>query len=182
MRKINNIVLHGSASSWGNKEFIHTIHTVERDWKDIGYNFIIYNQYPTYNSWRDKVEVESNDGVIVGGRDLDKDFNFIEEVGAHALGYNSNSIGVCLIGNKDKPITKKQYASCVSLCTYLINLLNIKVENVLGHYEVDPERKIDPYVSMWYFRTVLRNFMSGSYFITQNEFTYELWHDEMKKG
>lgn len=55
-----------------------------RGWKDIGYNFVI-----------------ERDGSCKGGRDLDRDGDFMEEVGAHVRGYNSVSIGVCLVGGVD---------------------------------------------------------------------------------
>ncbi len=54
---------------------------LDRGWSDIGYHYVI-----------------RRDGTLENGRDLDKDGDVDEEVGAHALGFNANSIGICLIG------------------------------------------------------------------------------------
>ena len=75
-------------------------HVNGNHWRDIGYNAII-----------------KRDGSIEGGRDLDGDGDFMEESGAHARGYNTNSIGVCLIGGRgadgkaDANFTLRQYNS-----------------------------------------------------------------------
>jgi N-acetylmuramoyl-L-alanine amidase len=80
MRKIDLIVVHCSASEEG-KDF--TIKDIRRwhkanGWKREGYHYFV-----------------RLDGTIEVGRPL-------EEAGAHAKGYNSNSIGVCYCGGIDK--------------------------------------------------------------------------------
>ena len=60
-------------------------HVEENGWLDIGYNFVI-----------------RRDGVLEYGRDLDKDGDYLEEIGAHVRGYNTHSLGICLIGGVDK--------------------------------------------------------------------------------
>ncbi|XP_031626780.1 peptidoglycan-recognition protein SB1-like isoform X2 [Contarinia nasturtii] len=54
---------------------IQQFHQIERGWNDIGYHFAI-----------------GGDGKVYEGRGFNK-------VGAHAPGYNSNGIGICLIGD-----------------------------------------------------------------------------------
>jgi N-acetyl-anhydromuramyl-L-alanine amidase AmpD len=54
-----------------------------RGWSAIGYHWVI-----------------KRDGTIEPGRDLDGDGDVIEEVGAHAKGFNANSLAVCLVGGK----------------------------------------------------------------------------------
>lgn len=56
-------------------------HVEERGWSDIGYNHVI-----------------DVDGTVIGGRDLDNDGDFAEETGAHVKGYNTQSLGVSLVG------------------------------------------------------------------------------------
>lgn len=56
---------------------------MENGWRDIGYNYVI-----------------RRDGTRELGRDLDNDGDVIEEVGAHAFGFNANSLGICLVGGK----------------------------------------------------------------------------------
>ena len=76
MRKINLIIVHCSATPEG-KDF--TVDDITRwhkarGFKTIGYHFVIYR-----------------DGTIHGGRQ-------VSEEGAHCVGHNANSIGVCYIG------------------------------------------------------------------------------------
>lgn len=54
-----------------------------RGWRDIGYALVI-----------------RRDGTVERGRDLDQDDDIFDEVGAHARGFNRQSIGICLVGGK----------------------------------------------------------------------------------
>lgn len=76
MRNINEIIIHCAATPEGKSFTVADIdhwHR-QRGWKGIGYHFVIYL-----------------DGSVHKGRP-------IEQVGAHCLGHNANSIGVCYIG------------------------------------------------------------------------------------
>ncbi|MBS9781940.1 MAG: N-acetylmuramoyl-L-alanine amidase [Gammaproteobacteria bacterium] len=80
MREVKQIAIHCSATPEGidfSADDIRGWHK-QRGWSDIGYHFVI----------RLNGEVET-------GRP-------IERAGAHVKGYNSNSIGICLIGGEDK--------------------------------------------------------------------------------
>ena len=76
MRRIDKIIIHCSATPEG-KDFtaqqIDQWHR-QRGFSCIGYHYVIYL-----------------DGSILDGRP-------IEKVGAHCLGHNANSIGICYIG------------------------------------------------------------------------------------
>lgn len=76
MRNINEIIIHCSATAEG-KDFnaadIDRWHK-QRGFKKIGYHYVI-----------------KLDGTIEKGRG-------VEEIGAHCLNHNKNSIGVCYIG------------------------------------------------------------------------------------
>lgn len=81
MRAINKIIIHCSATPEGQDFTVQQIrqwHTTPKPkgngWSDIGYHFVIYR-----------------DGSVHKGRPL-------EQIGAHTLGYNANSIGICYIG------------------------------------------------------------------------------------
>ena len=77
MRKINEIIIHCSATEEGRDftvEDIRRWHVEGNGWKDIGYHFVIYR-----------------DGSIHAGRPID-------QVGAHTKDHNAYSIGVCYIG------------------------------------------------------------------------------------
>jgi N-acetylmuramoyl-L-alanine amidase len=79
MRKINEILVHCSATPKGVAFDIHDIDRWHRDqgWTRVGYHWVC-----TLN------------GIWQQGR---KEY----EVGAHAYGYNKHSIGICYIGGMD---------------------------------------------------------------------------------
>lgn len=83
MRKITEIIIHCSATranqSIGAAE-IRAMH-LARGWTDIGYNYVIRRS-----------------GLVEAGRDRDHDGDLDEEIGAHTLGHNAGSLGICLIG------------------------------------------------------------------------------------
>lgn len=117
------IVVHCSDSEFGNAELIHDWHIHRADpFKKIGYHFVILNGRESSKSQYK----ESRDGVIEIGRKID-------ETGSHCLGYNSNSIGICMIGKKT--FTEKQFNILKRLIKHLQKEYNIPTENVIGHYE-----------------------------------------------
>lgn len=125
MRKINRVVVHCSATpvslDIGAKE-IREWHK-NKGWKDIGYNYVI-----------------RRDGTLEGGRDLDKDGDYEEEIGAHAEGFNKDSIGVCLIGGVNKNnkaeanFTFSQYACLINLLKDIFGRHG--AVEVLGHKDL----------------------------------------------
>ncbi|MGM0579855.1 MAG: N-acetylmuramoyl-L-alanine amidase [Bacteroidota bacterium] len=82
-----NMIVHHSAGSNNISDFtqavrdIYIFHTEENGWSDIGYNYLV-----------------APDGVIYAGRDPDTGAQD-EVIGAHFCGSNSNTMGVCLLGN-----------------------------------------------------------------------------------
>lgn len=140
MRKIDNIIVHCSDSSWGCAREIRKWHTNPppkgKGWDDIAYHFVIGNGRPTFEHHENLVVIPRMDGNIEYGRYLDDD-KFIEqiEVGAHTLGFNAKSIGICLIGHYD--FTKAQMTSLYGLLDDLCIIYSIPVDNILGHYETE---------------------------------------------
>ena len=57
---------------------------------------------------------------------------------------NDFSIGIELVGGKWIDFTKAQYKSLKTLLKNLIKKYDVKEENILGHCDVAPKRKIDP--------------------------------------
>lgn len=79
MRKINKLIIHCSATPEGRAVSVSDItrwHR-ERGFRTIGYHYVIYL-----------------DGSVHAGRP-------VSEEGAHCLGQNRNSIGICYIGGLD---------------------------------------------------------------------------------
>lgn len=90
MRDIIGIILHCSATrpDWFHGKTtaekvaeIRRWHMEDRGWKDIGYHYLI-----------------DRDGALVTGRPLD-------QTGAHVIGNNVGTIGVCLIGGHGSSVT-----------------------------------------------------------------------------
>jgi len=99
MRDINLIVIHCSATKAGQDFDVDDIrewHMNGRNFKDIGYHFVI-----------------RLDGRIERGRPWDVP-------GAHAKGYNNNSIGICYVGglnSKGEPADTRTTAQMHALRT-----------------------------------------------------------------
>lgn len=77
MNTPKKIILHHSATNEGSFNSIRNYHVEVRGWKDIGYHYLI-----------------EKDGGLYPGRDE-------KEVGAHTIGENESSIGICLVGDFD---------------------------------------------------------------------------------
>ena len=96
MRDINLIVIHCTATEGGVDYDVAQVrkwHMEGRSFRDIGYHFLIHL-----------------DGEIERGRPWDTP-------GAHAKGYNNNSIGICYVGglSKGKPSDTRTVAQIHSL-------------------------------------------------------------------
>ena len=96
MRKIDKIILHCSATPEGRHVTVRDIDRWHRDrgFSEIGYHHVIYL-----------------DGSIHRGRPEEK-------AGAHTVGHNTTSIGVCYIGGVDvrmKPMDTRTPAQRASL-------------------------------------------------------------------
>lgn len=118
MRKINEIILHCSATAEGKDYIVSDIDKWHkaRGFKCIGYHYVIYR-----------------DGSVHPGRPLN-------EVGAHTTGHNTNSIGICYVGGcaKDGRTPKDTRTPEQKLAMYklLYDLLNTYPKaTVHGHYE-----------------------------------------------
>ena len=127
MREINKIILHCSDSEWGDKDVIDLWHKA-RGFTKIGYHFVILNGQPASGS----VYNAKFDGVIEIGRG-------VEEVGAHCLGQNKDSIGICLIG-KHHFTAVQLYEALPALVHNLVVAYKLTTSQVYGHYEFTPEK------------------------------------------
>lgn len=117
MNKPNKIFVHCSATNDHNlsirAEDIDRWHK-ERGFTSIGYHYVILKS-----------------GEIQKGR-LD------DRIGAHAKGFNTDSLGICLVGTYD--FNKKQIESLVNLICYLMRRFGIDVTDLKGHYEVNANK------------------------------------------
>lgn len=145
MFKIEQIIIHCSASSFGNLKIIDEWHK-NKGWSGCGYHFIILNGYPRHLS----NFIKTDNGRIELGRASNIP-------GAHCIGQNENSLGVCLIG--DKTFTERQLL--VSLPRLLFNLMekySLPLDKVYGHRKFN-EDKTCPNIDMDIYRDFLRSFI-----------------------
>ncbi|MFA5767838.1 MAG: N-acetylmuramoyl-L-alanine amidase, partial [Candidatus Paceibacterota bacterium] len=72
------------------------------------------------------------------------------------IGVNNFSIGIELINSEEDNPTEFQYQSLASLVNYLRKSYLVPDENILGHNDIAPERKTDPWNFDWeYFKSIL---------------------------
>lgn len=126
MRRIDYIVVHASATKPSMDVGVDEIREwhLKRDFNDIGYHFVI-----------------RRNGAIEIGRPLDKP-------GAHVKNYNSNSIGICLVGGmkeeskrSENNFTKEQLSALQTLLFAQKTLHgNAKIR---GHRDFSPDRNGD---------------------------------------
>ena len=125
--KIKYIIVHHSERDVDSPEFIKERHIKNRNFKDIGYHFLIGNG-----------EMGTTKGKLYLGRDT-------KFWGAHAYGYNDKSIGICLVGNFDKKKpSEKQIKKLINFLKEKMSEYNIPKENVLGHRELPNSEKTCP--------------------------------------
>lgn len=95
--------------------------------KTLGYKDISYHY---------GIELVNDQYEILKGRMDDQE-------GAHCLGFNQDSLGICVVGNFNvAPLAPAQLALLVKLSRSLMNIYGIKLANVLGHYETYERRGV----------------------------------------
>ena len=111
--KTEQIVLHHSGVTVKQSvETIHNYHKNTNGWSGIGYHFYI-----------------RKDGTIYRGRPENT-------VGAHAVGANYNSVGICFEGNFSKEkMSEVQIKAGQELVAYLKGKYKISI--IKGHRDVD---------------------------------------------
>ena len=57
---------------------------------------------------------------------------------------NDHSIGIEMDNLGNEPFTAKQMDACIELCHSLMQKHHIPRENILGHSDIAPDRKLDP--------------------------------------
>lgn len=101
------IVIHTAAIDDPNCDAAHidAVHRNDNGWDCIGYHFVIL----------DDRHPQKNDGDLEKGRDINMP-------GAHVLGLNDRSIGICCVGHGDHaPFTEKQMET---LCRTVSELMD----------------------------------------------------------
>lgn len=132
MRKINEIIVHCSATAEGKDYTVADIDRWHRarGFKKIGYHYVVYR-----------------DGSVHVGRSEN-------EVGSHCQGHNANSIGVCYIGGlaADGKAAKdtRTPAQKQALKKLLIQLKKkYPGAKILGHRDTSPDKNHDGKIEKW---------------------------------
>lgn len=117
-RRIDTIIVHCAATPPSMDIGVREIRKWHqgRGWRDIGYHYVI-----------------RRDGTLESGRDLD-------EPGAHAKGYNADSVGVCLVGGVDemgKPDANFTFAQYKTLHSLLARMKKHQtLLSIMGHRDI----------------------------------------------
>jgi len=134
LKAVTRIVIHCSATKEDQNFTVEDIRRWhrQRGWLDVGYHYVI-----------------TRDGTIEDGRPSDAP-------GAHARGFNHNSIGICLIGGVDgsmKPEANYTHAQWESLEALVRDQLVLHPDaTVLGHRDLPKVNKACPsfdVISWW---------------------------------
>lgn len=163
VRQVTMIVIHCSASPWGDVDEIRKWHTDPpprgRGWQDIGYHYVVGNGYATHAAYKAGTPDPEADGAVWPGRDLDHDGDVEEEIGAHTPGVNRTSIGVCLVGPH---FTDKQIAQAAWFVAELCRKYRLKASDVKGHREFPSgAHKACPVTDMDVFRARVGALLGG---------------------
>lgn len=132
MRQINLIVVHCSATPEGRDVTaadINKMH-IARGFKKIGYHYVV-----------------SLDGTVETGRKEN-------EIGAHAKGYNANSIGVCYVGglaSDGKTPKDTRTPAQKSALKKLLHTLKQRYPDarIVGHRDLSPDTNHNGKVDKW---------------------------------
>jgi N-acetylmuramoyl-L-alanine amidase len=133
LRTVNTIVVHHAASprNWG-VEDLRKFHVESRGWVDVGYHYVI-----------------SADGTMRIGRP-------VWDVGAHAVGHNTNTVAIVLIGDLSKtPPPQEQLGGLVTLLCDLALMFGVKRGSILGHNELSGTSTLCPGIEMDHVRALV---------------------------
>ena len=138
MRKINEIVIHCSATKDNQNISIETIRNwhLDRGFRDVGYHFYI-----------------RRDGTIENGR-------LISKKGAHVAYHNSDTIGICYEGGldkngkaKDTRTRQQKYAivDCIekNILQVLVKLQSIDHIKIKGHRDYSDDKNQNGKIDYW---------------------------------
>lgn len=142
VEQVEYLIVHHSERTYDFPAFIRARHKLLRGWQDTGYHFLIGNG-----------KFLTRDGKVYAGRPE-------SEEGAHAYGYNHNSLGICLIGNFDKEIiSERQFQALCRLLEQKQEQYHIPLENILGHNELPNTDKTCPgqQLNMTFVREMIRH-------------------------
>jgi N-acetylmuramoyl-L-alanine amidase len=143
MRTINKAILHCDASSNPNQDSIESVRDLHTSPKT---KAIKWGEYDTHGKGWGEVGYHfyiQSDGTLQYGRSIDKK-------GAHCIGHNHESIGICMHGVKKSDFNNKQKLTLYRLLNSLVMIfpdMTIHGHNEFANkacpvYDVEPFKMI----------------------------------------
>jgi len=130
-KRIKYLINHWSDTSpQSTVSDIRHIH-LSKGWRDIGYHRVIL--HPDSRDF--KVRPTRWDQLVKLGRSLDEDL-YIEqnEIGAHTLYHNANSVGICTIGSPRYDLDPLQATAIAMVNAILADRFELRLKDALmGH-------------------------------------------------
>jgi N-acetylmuramoyl-L-alanine amidase len=120
VRNIDYIVVHTAGSyDWKRKKVVHQpVSVIDQYHRE--HNGWIKNGYHRY--------IEEDGSIMQGRRD--------DEVGAHAGGFNSKTLGICVSGHGDiENFNPRQLKSLIQQCASWCRTYHLTADKVIGHRE-----------------------------------------------
>jgi hypothetical protein len=118
------IIHHSAGSIYDTVDTIRHFHVEKRGWVDIGYHKIILhpnNPNIRFQNFKDLIKQGRPDSTN----------------GAHCIGYNVKSLGICVIGNCEE---SEPHDLQIQALKYLLKLLGnqylISIDRIIGHKDV----------------------------------------------
>lgn len=125
-RKITEIIIHCSATPDGKDFTVDDIRRwhKQRGYSDVGYHYIVYRN-----------------GILAQGRD-------VNTIGAHAVGHNAHSIGICYIGGMNaentQPEDTRTLRQKARLLSLLVDLRKLYPNaRIIGHRDLSLDKNGD---------------------------------------
>ena len=131
-RKIDTIIIHSSYDALGSEAF--SVSGLLNEYKQYGVaaHYLIDREGKTYQLVADKnIAYHAGESKVPDGR----------------IGVNAFSIGIEMMNTEDGKFTSEQYSAINDLIAIIKNKYSIKY--VLGHKDIAPGRKTDPWGIDW---------------------------------
>ena len=131
LKNPTHIVMHCSASRYGDAELIKSWHVEGRKWSRLGYHYVILNGQR--NSSKRIHYKNSDNGLVEAGTE-------VWYQGIHCPSMNDKALAICLIG--ERHFTIQQFQAALDLVTDLSLRYTIPSTCIIGHNETPKQQSI----------------------------------------
>ncbi len=144
MRKIKWLIVHHTASEWGDAKAVRQWHCgappVGRGWKNPGYHKLILNPFPSFALLRARAPLIESDGRV---EIMLPD----SEIANGCKGANAEGLHICWVGNFDKgdPTARQTDSMITELAAWCKIYALDPAKAIKGHGEAQRFLKIEKY-------------------------------------